>query len=133
MIGGMAMVAYGVEYASTAVDFVYSSELENLERLSALLLKVNARVVGQSPNAPFALTPAVLRRVRFLNLTTDTGAIDLMREVPGVDSFEGLWERAVPMDLGGFTVRVASLDDLIAIKRAANRPKDQPHCANCLP
>jgi hypothetical protein len=65
--------------------------------------------------------------VRFLNLFTDLGEVDVMRETPGVDSFEGLWERAVPMDLGGFTVRVASLDDLIAMKRAADRPKDRNH------
>ena len=55
-----------------------------------------------------------------------------MREIPGVESFEGLWERAVPMDLGGFIVRVASLDDLIAMKRAANRPKDQAHIRELL-
>jgi predicted nucleotidyltransferase len=53
--------------------------------------------------------------------------VDVMREIGGVDSFEGLWERAVPMDFGGFVVRVASIDDLIAMKRAANRPKDQAH------
>jgi predicted nucleotidyltransferase len=55
-----------------------------------------------------------------------------MREIPGVDSFESLWERAIPMDLGGFTVRVASIDDLIAMKRAANRPKDQVHLKELL-
>lgn len=50
-----------------------------------------------------------------------------MREIPGVDSFEALRERAIPIDLGGFVVPIASLDDLITMKRAANRPKDQSH------
>lgn len=36
------------------------------------------------------------------------------------------------MDLGGFTVRVTLLDDLRAMKRAANRPKDQAHLLELL-
>lgn len=50
-----------------------------------------------------------------------------MRDVLGIDTFAGLSERASMMDFGGFSVRVASLDDLIAMKRAAGRPKDQAH------
>jgi hypothetical protein len=50
-----------------------------------------------------------------------------MRDIPGVDSFDGLQKRAISSDFGNFIVRVASLDDLIAMKRAANRPKDQFH------
>jgi predicted nucleotidyltransferase len=47
--------------------------------------------------------------------------------VPGVDSFQGLWERSSEKVLFGVPVRVASLEDLIAMKRAAGRAKDQPH------
>lgn len=65
--------------------------------------------------------------MRFLNLKTDVGEIDILPLPAGIDSFEGLWERSVEMDLGGFMVRVASLEDLAAMKRAANRPKDQLH------
>ena len=50
-----------------------------------------------------------------------------MRDIPGVSGFDSLWENSVSLDLGGFVVRVASLDDLIAMKRAANRTKDQTH------
>jgi len=38
--------------------------------------------------------------------------------------FEELDRNAVSMDLDGFSVRVASLTDLMRMKRAAARPKD---------
>ena len=51
-----------------------------------------------------------------------------MLAVPeGLDSYEGLVSRAVEMGVFGVSVHVASVDDLIAMKRAANRPKDQAH------
>lgn len=127
IIGGVAMGAQGSSYLTTDVDFAYAADAENVERLAAFLTAVRAQVLGRPVGDQFVVSPMLLQQVRFLNLSTNLGAMDVMREVPGVDSFEGLWGRAVPMDLGGFVVRVASLDDLIAMKRAANRPKDQNH------
>lgn len=38
--------------------------------------------------------------------------------------YESLARNAEAMDVGGFSIRVAALPDLIAMKRAAGRPKD---------
>jgi predicted nucleotidyltransferase len=127
LIGDLAMIAHGANILTQDLDFAYAIEADNLERLAAFLPTIHARVLGRPSGDGFVISPATLQRVRFLNLFTDLGEVDVMRETPGVDSFEGLWERAVSMDLGGFTVRVASLDDLIAMKRAADRPKDRNH------
>ena len=127
LIGGVAMIAHGANVQTQDADFAYAVAPENLERLVAFLPTIHARVSGRPAGDNFVITPATLAGVRFLNLYTDLGEIDLMRDIPGIDSLTGLAERAVPMDLGGFVVRVASLDDLIAMKRAANRPKDQAH------
>lgn len=44
-----------------------------------------------------------------------------------MDGFDGVWARADHMQLFELPVRVASIDDLIAMKRAAGRPKDAMH------
>jgi len=127
VIGGVAMGLHGSSYVTSDVDFAYAVEPENVERLAALLAGIHARVLGRPAGDGFVIDPAILQRVRFLNLKTDMGEVDVLREIGGIDSFEGLWDRAVPMDLGGFTAQIASINDLIAMKRAANRLKDQNH------
>lgn len=127
LIGALAMIAHGTNTLTQDADFAYAIESENLERLAAFLASIRARVLGRPANDGFVIDTGLLQRVRFLNLDTTLGKLDVLREIGGVDSFEGLWARAVPMDFGGFMVRVASIDDLIAMKRAANRPKDQNH------
>ena len=62
-----------------------------------------------------------------MNLETDAGSVDLVGEPDGVASFEDLWEGATLMDRQGIQVRVASVEALIAMKRAAGRPKDYGH------
>jgi hypothetical protein len=48
--------------------------------------------------------------------------VDLFVESP-ID-FEGLWSRAVTMEVGSVPARVASIPDLIELKRIAGRPQD---------
>ena len=60
-------------------------------------------------------------------MVTDLGSLDLLGEIPGITSFDELADRAEEVILYGHRLRVASVADLIAMKRAANRPKDQIH------
>jgi phage FluMu protein gp41 len=48
-----------------------------------------------------------------------------MPQIHGVRSFEGLRSRSVERDVDGLLLRVASLDDIIASKKAAGRDRDK--------
>lgn len=64
-----------------------------------------------------------------ITLDTDIGRIDFLAEPDGAPPYKDLKARAIPFDLDGVTVYVACIDDLIAMKRAAGRPKDLAHIA----
>jgi len=64
-----------------------------------------------------------------LTLETDLGRIDLINEPLGAPNYKRLKEGANVFELDGLTVFVASIEDLIAMKKASNRPKDQGHIA----
>ncbi|WP_309719231.1 hypothetical protein [Armatimonas sp.] len=127
MVGGIALQMHGGRNFTEDFDFSYARDDENCERVVGAMNQLRPRPLGWPEHNPFLLTVSQLQRVRFLNLKTSLGDIDLLPLPDGVDSFEGLWERSTEMDMGDFTVRVASIDDLISMKQAANRPKDQLH------
>ena len=58
-------------------------------------------------------------------LSTRFGDLDLLAHPDPSLDFESLAARSIAAEIFGLEVRVASLDDLIAMKRAAGRPKDR--------
>ncbi len=62
-----------------------------------------------------------------LNLVTEYGEIDLtFSPSGGLGGFDEWNAKAIIVDISeGLSVHIAALDDIIASKRAANRPKDQ--------
>ncbi len=126
LIGGLAGVVHGSPAMTNDADIVPAKTADNLERLSAALLDLDARL--RSPDAPDGLVfephPTLLSSMSMLNMTTRCGDLDMTFTPAGLDGYDGLAERSVAFELGGHRVQVAALRDIIRSKEAADRPKD---------
>lgn len=127
VIGGLAMLAHGSDHNTQDIDICYARDVENLTSLVGVLQALRAQLRTKSGPVPFALDVQTFRNTLNLTLETNLGAIDVLGEVAGVVSFDQLWSRSEIFDLYGVPVHVASLDDLIAMKEATGRLKDQSH------
>jgi len=56
---------------------------------------------------------------------TPYGDLDVLGDAAGVKDYKVVAAAAEEKDIAGFPVKVASVDHLIAMKKAANRPKDK--------
>lgn len=127
VIGGFAATAYGSHLPTTDIDITPERSRETLTQLSSALRKLEARVRtdGVPDGLAFAHDARSLRTVGVLNLVTKYGDLDLVMEPAGGATFGDLASRAVVVQVQGVTIPLAALDDVIASKRAANRPKDR--------
>lgn len=123
VIGGIAAVAHGSPRITQDLDVTFDTSPSNLEALSAALTKLHPALAG-AEEVPFDPHPDLLRRVEVLTLETDHGPLDLLASPAGGPGYRRLLANAERADIGGFLVPIASIPDLIAMKRAAGRPKD---------
>jgi hypothetical protein len=124
VVGGVAAVAHGSAAFTQDLDITYAPAQENLDRLGEVLVALGARLRGVTDDVPFIPDGASLRRTRVLTLETTLGKLDLLAQPDGAPVYEHLRERADRERIAGVEVLIASLDDLIVMKRAAGRPKD---------
>lgn len=132
LIGGLAMVARGSAHVTQDIDICYARDADNLSLISAIFNAHNVHLRGVPKDLPFVFDPRTLKNALNLTLETDLGNRDILGEPAGVDSFDGLWERSATIEIYGISVQVASIADLLSMKRAANRPKDQNHILELL-
>ena len=130
LIGGLAVSLHGVERATMDVDITIAMTPENLaalvEAAQELKLTPVLPVPLQSLNDLELLRKWHSERnlLAFALRTPDVAGITLdVLLFPPVEFF-GMSHRVVIFNIAGIEVRVASIDDLINLKKAAGRPID---------
>jgi hypothetical protein len=128
VLGGFAAIVRGSSLPTKDIDVIPSRDRSNLDRLGRALTRMNAMIRISGDPVPTKIDGAFLANMpNMLNLVTDFGEMDLTFSPAGsAGDFEG-WKKGATLEVidDGLTVLVASLDDIIDSKRAANRPKDQ--------
>jgi len=124
IVGGVAGALHGAARATYDLDVVYSRQRPNLDRLVAGLRVLKPYPRGAPPGLPFRFDTETLAGGLNFTLSTDAGDLDLLGEISGGGTYEDLLPHAVSMDVFGARCRVLTLSKLIAVKRAAGRPRD---------
>lgn len=119
LIGGIALIRHGVVRATRDVDAIIAPDLENLERLRALITQWPATRPDGSAIPAETIAPG-----NTLNLSTPHGDLDLLAERASPLSFAELSARAEVRRVDGVQAPICSLADLVALKRIAGRERD---------
>jgi hypothetical protein len=129
VLGGFAAIIHGSSLPTEDIDVIPARDRPNLERLARALDRLDAKIrisdgeaIATRIDASFIESMPLM-----LNLTTRLGHMDLTFSPSGdLHDFDAWSAGAGHAQLrDGLVVRVAALDDVIASKQAANRPKDQ--------
>jgi hypothetical protein len=125
VIGGIAAILHGSAQATFDLDICYATDEGNLEALGDVLIGLGARLKGVEQRVPFVPDGQTLRQVELLTMVTGAGELDVLTRPAGGPGYEALRRNADRFDLDGLSVLVASIDDLIAMKTASGRRKDE--------
>ena len=115
LIGNAAAAIQGAPVTTVDFDFMFRKTAVNLRKLKALAARLGATVLR-----PYYPVSDMFRVVR----DDDGLQLDFMATIHGVRTFAGLRSRARAIEVGGASLLVASLGDIIKSKKAARRPRD---------
>ena len=129
IVGGVAAALHGGSRATFDLDIVPSLAPDSWQAAVDLLWALGARPRIPEPlerirDVEHVRRWRVEKNMLALNFRTsdDTTDVDLLVSHSG--EFEQLLRRAVQVSIGDRTFSVASIDDLLAMKRASGRPQD---------
>lgn len=124
VVGGVAVIVQANPRFTKDLDISYALDQDNLNRLGEVLVELHAKLATIEEDLPFVPDERTLKQTQILTLTTIEGAIDLLAKPDGCPDYATLRDRASRIDIDGVQVLVASIEHLIAMKRAAGRPQD---------
>lgn len=127
LVGSQAMYAHGLAHLTEDFEICYQRTPANLSALVAALAPTRLSLRGAPPGLPFHFdVPTLTAGVNFL-LVTSYGYLNLLGEVSGAGNYDQVLAQSVERTVFGLTVRILSVDGLIAAKKAAGRNKDHSH------
>jgi predicted nucleotidyltransferase len=115
IIGATAFAAHGWVRATADVDLFIDAAPDNTDRVRETLTRFGYDL-SEASAEDFQRYKILLRQYDL--------PLDVHPFVKGVASFEDVWSRRVMARIGEVEAPFASLDDIIAMKRAAGRPQD---------
>jgi len=124
IIGGIAGRLWGSTTVTNDLDICYARDAKNLDALAAALKELKVKLRGADRDLPFIADARSLKMGDSFTFTTIAGNFDCLGTPAGSGGFDALARTATPMEVGGLKAPVASLEDLIQMKRAAGRAKD---------
>jgi predicted nucleotidyltransferase len=116
LIGNAAAALQGAPVTTVDLDFLIRKTPANVRKLKAIAKAMDAVVF--TPHYPVS---GLFRLIR----DDDGLQVDFMTRIHGVRSFNGLRARASEIRVEEEKIMVAALADIIASKRAADRPRDR--------
>lgn len=116
LIGNSAAAIQGAPVTTVDFDFMFRPTAVNLAKLKKFATRMDAVILR--PYYPVSALYRVMNDDRGLQ-------VDFMPTIHGVKSFNSLRSRAQKIEVGGHSIWIASLADIIASKRAAARPRDK--------
>jgi hypothetical protein len=125
LIGGQAGISHGSSYPSYDLDVLYARDHDNVVRLVAALGEIGVRLRGAPEDLPFVLDARTIENGANFTFITPYGDFDVLADAAGMPPYADLKSAAVEQEVFGHVVNVASIDHLIAMKRAAGRTKDK--------
>lgn len=124
VIGGIAAVLHGSPRNTFDLDISFATDSANLTALGDVLIDLESRLRGVPDEVPFVPDAATLKNIEVLTLRTRAGDLDVLAYPAGAPAYAELRDGADRYEIDEVTIRVASIDHLIAMKSAAGRDKD---------
>jgi hypothetical protein len=127
LIGATAARLHGFPRLTADADITPSRNRDNLVRLAGALRELDAKIYTESipQGLPFDCSAETLAHADLWNLTTAAGRLDVAFAPSGTGGYEDLVKGAVRFEVFGVELLVASLEDIIRSKEAADRPQDR--------
>jgi hypothetical protein len=130
LIGGLAVNLHGVPRMTMDVDLLIALDTDNITKLEAC-----SQYLGLRPNVPVKLADladASKRETLFLEKhLIALSLIGTKPETPTVDivihhplDFKKAYQNKIERDVSGTPVMLASIEDMITLKKAAGRAQD---------